>query len=103
MLPTAVSNSAASLCIAALRSAAACSSAAELVGERALLGDALLLRRARLGLVLLGLQPLHLHQVVAEGVGGARGVADLVAARGEGNLDRLVAVGELEQQRRRSC
>ena len=66
-------------------------------GGLALLGGPLLCGGAGFGLLLLGLKPLHAHQVVAEGLGGAGGIADLVGPPGERHLDGLVAVGELEQ------
>ena len=97
MSPTAASNSSASLCIAALRRPPPPLGRGLLLGGLALLGGSLLGGGARLGLPLLGLHLLHADEIVAEGLGGAGVVADLVAALRIGDVDRLVAVGEFEQ------
>ena len=53
--------------------------------------------RGRLQILLFGLHPLDADQIVLEGVGRTGVVADFVAAVGEGNLDRLVAVCQFQQ------
>ena len=84
-------------CMAALRSAAACSSAARLSAASRSLGGALPSAARASASLLLGFHLLDPHEVVAERIGGAGSIADLVAAQGIRNIDGLVAVGEFEQ------
>jgi len=69
----------------------------ELVRELEHIGPALG-SGARLCLFLLRLRLFDPQEIVLEDLGGTRVVANLVAALGIGNVDRLVAVGEIEQR-----